>query len=44
MSGQGYNFDGLKAKRLRAVLEQCKRNPDYARALFGLPPRKAEKQ
>lgn len=37
---EGFNFGGEKSKRLKAALAECKRNPDYARALFGLPPEK----
>ena len=37
-------FNGMRARELRRRLEECKRNPDYARALFSLPPLRKRKR
>ena len=39
---QGYNFSGAKASELKAKLDRCKRDENYARSLFGLPPKPAQ--
>lgn len=38
-TGNGYNYHGEKAERMARALDRIKRNPDYGRKLFGLPPK-----
>lgn len=40
MKGQGFHFGGAKARELARRLEECRRNPAYARRLFGLPTKR----